>query len=380
MNKIYTIPVKVLCKFSFFFYLSIFLFFSCSPEIQKEISYPKEISYRTESVTFSPEAQVKQIAEGLAVTVMPVDAASLNKKTFDAAIRRGDYEREIAEKHIYDDEAMIRSERRRVEDWRKKVEVVFENERNGRISSRMAYFLIQRVAGGERRGYNGSEIRWFSSKKRYTGRYNPFFIRNNYLSVFSLLFENKSNEVASISIKNFQVASGNEVIYPYPMSYFEEILKENQSVINNALRYNMPDRIVITPGQKIEKFIAVPPISMHTIDLIVQYIDDEGAFFNYAYEVNSFREEKSITLEKYEIISFQRSDVQQSYHAYYIIEFEDGIIIPLKENYFYVSEERANQEMLLCGLVKYGRDNFLRCLDIKANQFPQKRIPFGVAP
>lgn len=363
----------------FVFFLTMVMLFSCSPKPQVY----KEVSYTREGVTFVPEAQTKQVKDGLILTVQPVDAVTLNRMTYYSATRRGDYESEFARTYHFTDDVgpMSRSERARQRVLREMSEKITERVKNGTMSAEMGYLLMQRITEGEERGFDASESRWFRAKERYTNRYNPFFVGNNYLSVFSLQFENISSEVATVEISSFQVASGTEVIYPYKMSTFEEIFKDSrfrQFIIDNAIRYNMPNRLNITPGQKVEKFLAVPAISRYQRDVAVQFLGDDRKSENYTYEVNYTREEKKIPLKKYSIRALQSQEPPHRYKAYYIIQFENELIIPLKSNYLYISDLEKNQDILLCGMVEYTTQDmiFLGCLNINPSNLAGNDIFF----
>ena len=355
--------------------------FSCSPKAE----LVKYISYDGENVTFNPEFQEKEIADGLTMTVKPIDAPALNQMMYYAATRRGDYEREFSRTNVSQDnrENLSRSERRRIEKLMQKSEIINENVENGTISGEMGDHLFRRIYEGVNHGYDGSEDKWFRAEQIFPPDFNPFYVRGNYLSVFSLEFENNSNEVASIGVGNFQVASGNEVIYPYEMAYFRDISDDGSSNLDNALRYNMPERLNITPGQKVEKFIAIPAISRYAREVVVQYIGNDRRSANYAYDVNYIREELNIPLTKYEIRSFQSVGPPHRYDAYYIAQFEDGFILPLESNLIYMSEERANQNVQLCGLVDYSDLDFtfMRCLNVKPSNYTKRMIAFAfIAP
>ncbi len=361
-------------------YLSIMLI-SCSPKAE----LVKHISYNKENVTFTPDVQRHEIAGGLTLTVKPIDAAALNEMTYYAATRGGDYEREYSRRNVSqgDLDNLNRSERRRIEKLIQKSEIINENVENGSMSGEMGDHLFRRIYEGSSHGFDGSENMWFRTEQRFSHQFNPFYVRGSYLSVFSLEFENNSNEVVTISASNFQVASGNEVIYPYEMAYFRDIFEDGSRVLDNALRYNMPGRLNITPGQKVEKFIAIPAISRHARDVVVQYIGDDRSSANFAYDVRYSREELNIPLTRYDIRSFQSFNPPLRYDAYYIAQFEDGFILPLESNSVYMSDERADQNVILCGLVDYNDIDFtfLRCLNIKPSNYSKSEIAFAfIAP
>ena len=64
---------------------------SCSPHISI-----RSINHRYSNLSFSPEKVERQTKSGLFVTVVPIDAAGINRETFEAAGRDGNYEKELA--------------------------------------------------------------------------------------------------------------------------------------------------------------------------------------------------------------------------------------------------------------------------------------------
>ena len=109
---------------------------------------------------------------------------------------------------------------------------------------------------------------------------NPFYSKNQYLSVFKVAINNKSNSDIVVNKSDFSLYSGHQMFSPlsndeiYKMYSIENELFDKK--YKNLLKYNLPDNLKISGSKKIVKYFA-------TIPLI-----DEDDEVNLVYKGNSF--------------------------------------------------------------------------------------------
>lgn len=198
----------------------------------------KTVTHSYTNIEFTPDYHSFEIDTNFKLTVIPIDAATLNEITFIAANRAGDYEQEVVREYfnIDDDGNLSSSEVQYVENLIAVSNAIMSDMNSNQLSQELAHCLLERSWNGRAVGMDGSELSSFT-EPRYTANFNPFYLNNNYLSVFKLTFENESNDVKVIQHDHFQIASGNEILYPFSMNYFEDRLKGQDSQTHYLGKY-----------------------------------------------------------------------------------------------------------------------------------------------
>ena len=298
----------------------------------------KEVSQKYYSLGFSPE-NLKKKTSNTEITITPIDAKSLNKETYDAALRDGNYEKEFVSV---------------VENWKSKMSSYSKNEKNyiqgkinaidylsnlekeGRIPPQISVLLKQRIIY-ENIGKDGSEIESLSDISISPSEFNPYKGNINYFSVFKVTFENKGNTIEKINLKDFQIVSNEEQLYPLASEYFEKNLGSKSETIKNSYRMNMPNELTLTPNQRINKYIAVPAINSENNKLQVQLIRN-GKVENFDFTVSKNETEKKYKLNKYELIG--SGDIKNLSKFYFVISYKNDIAYSLKDYQIFVSDEK----------------------------------------
>jgi hypothetical protein len=303
----------------------------------------KTISHNYFNLMFSPAMLTKQIINETEITITPIDAKSLNKDTYEAASRDGNYEKELATE-INQIKSELKKLPKQDRIWRQgqinAIESLTKLSKDNKIPFDLAYKLKWRIWKGEDYGQEGTEITSLSDVENYPEDFNPFKINEKYLSIFKITFENKGKEIEKISLKEFQIVSGEEQLYPLGSDYFENNLKERPESIKNAYRMNMPTELTITPNQRITKYIAVPAINSSNNKLQLQFIRNKKVI-DFDFAVTEKSERKSYNLEKY---NFRVGGFGEpfTYRNFYVIGYKSGVSFATKESYIYVANEKKN--------------------------------------
>lgn len=303
----------------------------------------KTVAHNYSNISFIPE-KIKNSGFGkLDITITPIDAASINRETFAAASRDGNYEKEVAstmEKEKNELSRMSRAEKAFFTGKLNAIEAINRLEQENLIQSYSAYLLKMRILIGGEQGRDGSEIASLSDVESFPDNFNPFKINQKYLSVFKVVFENSGSEIEKIKLKEFQVLSGEELLYPFGIEYFENNLKNEPEKLKNAYRMNIPDELMITPGQKITKYISIPAINPKNKNLQIQAIRDKN-ILSFDFDVWEREENKIYSLKRYEFLA---SGVVNSpdLAIYYAILYPNGITYAMTDSHIFVEESKRN--------------------------------------
>ena len=310
----------------------------CAPS---KMAIKKTISHDYHNIVFSPEQILKSSSGKVDVTITPIDAASINQETYEAASRDGNYEKELAtaiDKRKNELDRLSKSEKYNINRKINGIDAVTKLEKEGLIPSNTAYQLKSRIWYGSEYGKDGTEIASLSDIEIFADKFNPYKINEKYLSVFKVTFENMGNEIEKIRLKEIQVVSGEELLYPLGIEYFENNLKEDPEKIKNIYRMNMPEELALTPAQRITKFIAIPAINTGSENLQFQIIKGKE-IINFDFKVNEKRNNKRYVLESYDIFTDGlESTAWVDY--YFAINYENGVSFALSDARVYVNEEK----------------------------------------
>ncbi|MFH1118869.1 MAG: hypothetical protein V1775_03545 [Bacteroidota bacterium] len=302
----------------------------------------KTISHNYYNITFSPEQIQKPGLGNVEVTITPIDAASLNPETFEAASRDGNYEKELVtaiEKQRSELHGLSKAENAYFNGKINGIDAVSKLEKENLIPANTAYQLKFRIWYGEEYGNNGTEVTSLSDIETFADNFNPYKINEKYLSVFKVTYENKGNEIEKFRLKELQVVSGEELLYPLGIEYFENSLKGDPEKIKNAYRMNMPEELVLTPRQRITKFIAIPAINPKNANLQIQIIKG-NEILNFDFEVKEHPSSKNYIVESYDILTSGIDDPYQ--YLYFAVSYQNGVSYATKGSRIFVNEEKKS--------------------------------------
>lgn len=346
----------------------------------------KTVNYNYTNIEFTPDYNSSEIETDFTLTVTPVDAASLDEITFIAASRAGDYEQEIVSEYFNfeDDKSLSSSEVQYFENLKAVSNAIISDMNSNKIPRELAHSLLERSWNGRSVGMDGSEVSSFT-EARYTANFNPFYLNNNYLSVFKLTFKNRSNEVKIVQHERFQIASGNEILYPFSMGHFEDRLNNDVSKLENAYRYNLPNNMNVAPGQSVDKFISVPAISSSTNNLTLQYFKPNNEVVQYEFSLDQIREEIKTRLTNYIIIPKTTSENLRYSDFFFSVQLENGKTFPLENDNFYIPVNSVDQTVKICQVqvsghvrvesnYKFRVESYYKCLDVELSNFDDQVI------
>jgi hypothetical protein len=300
----------------------------------------KSVNQKYYNLNFRPSSISDKKINNTILTVTPVDAKSLNKDTYEAAIRDGNYEKEfisIIETWKTKLSSMSRRDRIYTQGKINAFEALDKLTNNGVVPSYLSILLKQRIIN-EDKGRDGTEVESLEGLEIFPSEFNPYKVNSNYFSVFKLTFENKGQSVENINIKEFQIVSNEEQLYPLGSEYFEKNLHNRSETVKNSFRMNMPDELLVTPGQRISKYIAVPAINTDNSTLQVQYIRD-GNVTNFDFNISKQESEKTFKFEKYVLVN-KGKETKTALEFYYVIKYKDNISYSLKSNQLFVNDEK----------------------------------------
>ncbi|MEO8770194.1 MAG: hypothetical protein ABI402_08920 [Ferruginibacter sp.] len=342
----------------------------------------KTISQKYYNLVFNPEIITKQCVNKTEITIVPVDAKSLNRETYEAAYRDGNYEKEFIST---------------IENWKTKLATVPRTERillqgkinafdclsklekDGKIPVDISLRLKRKIID-EKSGKDGTEVESLSDIDIFPFfEHNPYKINENYFSVFKLTFENKGQEIEKISLKEFQLVSDEEQLYPLASDYFEKNLTDRTESVKNAYRMNMPNELIVTPGQRITKYIAVPAINTQNNKLQVQFIRDTKVV-NFDFAISKKETAKTYNLERYSL-GYGGDGDDIVYKNFFVVGYKDNVSYALRDNKLFVSEEKKSLQAFVYAIgintanseIVFGSDENFTFSTIKSNK---KKIEF----
>jgi hypothetical protein len=329
---------------------------SCSTQQQVVTSTIKHDYY---NLSFSPEHVQKNLTGQVEVTMLPIDAGYLNRITSEAARRDGQYEKELVnqiEKQKRESQGLSGREKSLLNAKIKAIDEVNEMERNNLIPLLAAYHLTNYIWYGDLYSKNGIEIMGLSTYDRFPSTYNPFKINQNYLSVFQVTFENLGIESHRISLNDFHIISGEELLKPLGFAYFENILQNNSEKMQNVYRMSMPDELLLTSNQRITKYLAVPAINPKHELLNIQLIQNE-IVSEFVFSIKQETETREYVFEKFQIHTNLR--IESIYDVFFVVCFENGVAYANgNPPVIYVEEEykNMNAEIFAVAIRKDGSD------------------------
>lgn len=318
----------------------IILFVSCSTS--KKI-VTRTITQNFTDLNITPTKQTKEIRKNLQLSVIPIDAIDLNIETYNAAERDGNYQKESIQ--YYESlksqlNSVPKNQKSKFEGKINAFDCLNRLETEGKIPANFANRLKQRIYS-DNSGRDGTEIDLLSDKFSGFSEFNPYKLNENYFSVIKLQFQNEGKEVEKISLKDFQLASNEEQLYPLNTDYFEKNIDNRSERMKNAYRMNMPNELLITPSQKVVKYLAVPALNTLNSQLSIQYIEN-NKFQNFDFNISRNIQSKTFVMEQY-VLGFESKKAVGTYHVYYAVGFPNGVVFTLKDDKLFLDENKKNE-------------------------------------
>lgn len=325
----------------------------------------KEITGNYTNVIFTPKEINKSLPNNLSLTIEPIDAKTLNQEIFETMMRDGGYEKQLYSSDIFVEEKLTKNEKRILERYKVVEKYINDLLREGKINQQVAVLFKERIInslfGTEigTPGFDGSEIHSSLGNNRYS-EFNPYRVNNNYLSLFRLHFNNKSNSILSVDLGSFQVSDNRELLYPFNNEYFDKNLKDDSEKMKYIYRMNMPDKLTITPSQQTVKYISIPAINPNSEEINVSYIiGNEVVTYPFKLNVETIKEKFVYLLYNIEIKNRNRSFYGEVPQYVLLVENENNIIFPLRDNTVFINETEKSKPLTIHVLsVPYRGDKF----------------------
>lgn len=325
----------------------------------------KEITGNYTNVIFTPKEINKSLPNNLSLTIEPIDAKTLNQEIFETMMRDGGYEKQLYSSDIFVEEKLTKNEKRILERYKVVEKYINDLLREGKINQQVAVLFKERIInslfGTEigTPGFDGSEIHSSLGNNRYS-EFNPYRVNNNYLSLFRLHFNNKSNSILSVDLGSFQVSDNRELLYPFNNEYFDKNLKDDSEKMKYIYRMNMPDKLTITPSQQTVKYISIPAINPNSEEINVSYIiGNEVVTYPFKLNVETIKEKFVYSLYNIKIKNRNRSFYGEVPQYVLLVENENNIIFPLRDNTVFINETEKSKPLTIHVLsVPYRGDKF----------------------
>lgn len=336
-----------------YLFLLLVVFSSCTPvETVVHRSMPERLVTRiSKDIKITPQSVTNVIDGGVEINIEPIDTQRLDSLSLFAVYRNGMQSGEYVSSQSVSNSVSG--------DWGSKIEnKLDELVANKEISSQVAYALRSRVYQG---GFEGTEPDLFQAAAiKFPNTFNPFYFNEQYMTVFKITLHNKGNSIQKIKHHNFQVNIGDEQLTPFTLSFIEGNISENKNKVQNLHRFYFPEELVITPEQKVTKYIAVPAIDAINQSIMLQYINNEKAY-TYKYESVGRVESGDFNLVPI-LFSLKLDGLYEKYNEtanlFFVLEMENGLTVPIQNDYFYIDREMLDNDMnaYLMLLDKFSKD------------------------
>ena len=100
----------------------------------------------------------------------------------------------------------------------------------------------------------------------------------------------------------------------------------------------MPNELIITPGQRVSKYIAVPAINSLNNKLQVQFIRNSNVI-NFEFSVVQQKTEKTYNLEQFQF-KYEGEGDEISYKPFYVVRFKNNNSFALQGNKVFISDQK----------------------------------------
>jgi hypothetical protein len=353
--------------------IGVILFLGCSPtkKIPKKKTLKIEEVYQ--KISFSPETISKEVKSGFEILVTPIDAKEMNQITFETTYYDGDYEKKQSVSTLIEQQlrqsTLSKDERRRIERKKQVVDFVKEKINRGEIPKTVGDDLMWKL-WNKTKGTDGVET---SIGRGYPSLLNPYKVNRKYLSVFQLTFKNTSSSVKRIKLKELLFNSGYEQLYPFETSYFEKFYEEEQEILRIIYRLNMPNELVVPPGETVIKYVSIPSLNPTTKGLDVKLIQDDITQ-SFKFSVNIEEQSQTTLLEE---ITFKAEDEWklQVQRYYFVIVTPDNRIHIIKDNSLFLPQEIKSKKLNIYGIASLSTGyTFAKKENFSLNQYQSSEV------
>ncbi|MGI6572398.1 MAG: hypothetical protein ACOX19_03020 [Fermentimonas sp.] len=306
----------------------------------------KEVRTNYTNVTFSPKIDDKVLGESFNLSIEPVDAKGINKEVIETVMRDGGYEKRFTTsvEFYVKDKKLTKYQQRLLNKTQKAFDFINNMADKRQISQYVQSALLEKVYYcyflEKDYGYDGSELE-LASGDFFATDLNPYKINDRYLSLFRFTFNNNGKEIQDVEIENFQISDNNEQLYPFKNEYFEKIWENDAEKMKYIYRMNMPNKLTVTPSQKVIKYISTPAINPSSKNITVSYIKD-NVVINYPFELKVETIENTMIYSLFDV-SLKSKKIKQEDLALYVVDLGNNDVFPLKSNKVYLLNKDINR-------------------------------------
>ena len=350
----------------------IIVFYGCSStKIPKKETIKIDETYQ--KVSFTPETISKEISTGFQISITPIDAKEMNGIAYTTTLFDGDYEKKKSISTIIEEQLkqlnLSEEERRKIELRQQISDYIKDKIKQGELPENAGDNLMWKL-WNKNAGTDGTER---SIGRGFPGIFNPYKVNNKYLSVFRLTFKNTSRVVKRLELRELLFNSGYEQLYPFETSYFEKLYENDQEKLRIIYRLNMPNELVMPPGETVIKYVSTPSLNPTIQNLNVKLIQDEQTeSFNYSVQIDG--QSQTTFLEKYTFKAKNEFNLQVKRY-YLILVTENNQIHIIKENSLFLPQEIKLDNLNLYAVATlYTGYTFGKLENFKLSQYPSNQI------
>lgn len=315
------------------------------------------VDHRYQVTLFSPEDVTHDLSTGLTITITPVDASGLNAMTYQFARQDGGYETEYisvfqAVRNSLDD--LPKDQRRRMARLVDATEAVQNLIESGSAPDAELLQLGLNRMWDRASGGNGSDVERITNP--FPSLANPYRIEGQYQSVFKMRVHNWSSSVQTIRLSDIQVATGVELLYPFAMTYYEDVFQTASAPMANAYRINMPSDLMVPGGATVEKYFAVPALNVHQDAVSVHLLADADSK-PFEFRVQTDGQRQRYELQGYRMAPSRAVGATAHHGIFYSLRLGDGRLTALTEDEYFLTEEESTGTVDVCGIIVAARSN-----------------------
>ncbi|AXJ02496.1 hypothetical protein CYPRO_3263 [Cyclonatronum proteinivorum] len=326
---------------------------------------------------FSPVYTTIELDNDILIKVQPVDPSFLNRLTYIAAIETGDTETlfVLNLSNMINNETLSRREQESI-DRLIRVSDSIQNQYSSLFDSQLLNGIVE--AHAQQLSFpSQSNTRSTRTNNEFPATYNPFFVNSRFLTTIQLSFINNGNTTKRFNSEDFSVIYGNNFFKPHTHEYFETRLN-NLRQIDNVYNFNMPEQILLGPGQQITRYIGVQPISGQTKEFSVQFSTNDD-FHNAAFEISRESELTQIVEKGFRV----DNNVFGTNYIFYSIIINNENVIPVESSIFHVFENNLIDDTYLCNIfhrrpgatLSRDRLTIVSCRRIDLTEYRNRPIP-----
>jgi apolipoprotein N-acyltransferase len=162
-------------------------------------------------------------------------------------------------------------------------------------------------------------------------------------------------------------------LYPFETSYFEKFYEEEQEILRIIYRLNMPNELVVPPGETVIKYVSIPSLNPTTKGLDVKLIQDDITQ-SFKFSVNIEEQSQTTLLEE---ITFKAEDEWklQVQRYYFVIVTPDNRIHIIKDNSLFLPQEIKSKKLNIYGIASLSTGyTFAKKENFSLNQYQSSEV------